>query len=92
MKQILRNLLFCCCIASPLAIADGFQAGLAALERGHYATAMRAWLKLGRAGVAEAQNNIGHLYEEGYGVSQNYAEAMAWYRQAADQGLAIASA
>ena len=90
MKQVLRNLLFCCCIASPLAIADGFQAGLAALERGHYATAMRAWLKLGRDGVAEAQNNIGHLYEEGYGVSQNYAEAMAWYRQAADQGLAEA--
>ena len=90
MKQILRNLLLCCCVASPIVVADAFQAGLAALERGHYSTAMRAWLKLARAGAAEAQNNVGHLYEEGYGVSQSYAEAMNWYRQSADQGLAEA--
>ena len=90
MKQILRNLLLCCCVASPIVVADAFQAGLAALERGHYSTAMRAWLKLARAGAAEAQNNVGHLYEEGYGVSQSYAEAMVWYRQAADQELAEA--
>ena len=27
------------------------------------------------------------MYEEGYGVSQSYARAMAWYKQAAEQGL-----
>ena len=90
MKLLLRAVLFCCCIIPPFAVADAFQAGLSAMERGHYSTAMRAWLKLGKAGAAEAQNNVGHLYEEGYGVSQNYAEAMVWYRQAADQGLAEA--
>jgi TPR repeat protein len=51
---------------------------------------MRAWLKLANEGAAEAQNNVGHLYEQGFGVSQNYTEAMNWYRQAADQGLAEA--
>ena len=40
--------------------------------------------------LPEAQNNVGHLYEQGYGVSQNYTEAMTWYQQAADQGLAEA--
>jgi TonB family protein len=41
-------------------------------------------------GNAQAQNNIGWLYESGLGVNQDYAEAMAWYYRAADQGLAQA--
>ena len=70
---------------------DGsFDAGLAALQRGHYATAMRAWIRMANEGIPEAQNNVGHLYEEGFGVAQDYPKAMSWYRQAADQGLAEA--
>ena len=67
-----------------------FAAGLAAKDRGHYATAMRAWLPLANSGVFEAQNNMGHMYEEGLGVAQNYTTAMQWYRKAADGGLAEA--
>jgi TPR repeat protein len=67
-----------------------FDAGLAALKRGHYATAMRAWIKMADEGVAEAQNNVGHLYEEGFGVAQDYPKAMSWYKKAAEQGLAEA--
>ena len=69
---------------------NSFDAGLAALKRGHYATAMRAWIKMANEGVAEAQNNVGHLYEEGFGVAQDYPKAMSWYKQAAEQGLAEA--
>ena len=87
MKYFLRIIIVCNCMASPLALGEAFQAGLNALERGHYSTAMRAWLKLARDDAAEAQNNVGHMYEEGYGVSQSYARAMAWYKQAAEQGL-----
>ena len=39
---------------------------------------------------ADAQNNLGVMYENGHGVSQDYAQAMAWYRKAADQGYAEA--
>ena len=60
------------------------------MERGHYATAMRAWLPLANAGIAQAQNNMGHTYEEGLGVAQNYTTALDWYRKAADSGLAEA--
>ena len=38
-------------------------------------------------GHANAQNNLlGVMYEEGIGVAQDYAEAVKWYRKAADQG------
>jgi len=75
------------------ALAQGelsFDAGLAAKDRGHFATAIRSWLPLAEAGSAEAQNNIGHMFEEGLGVSQNYQTAMSWYRKAAEQDLAQA--
>jgi TPR repeat protein len=80
--------LFCC---MPLAAQQAaFDAGLAAKDRGHFATAIRAWLPLAEAGSAEAANNIGHMYEEGLGVAQNYSIAMDWYRKAALQELAQA--
>ncbi|KAG0042124.1 hypothetical protein BGZ89_007048, partial [Linnemannia elongata] len=41
--------------------------------------------------IATAQNNIGILYQEGLGVSQDYAEAMTWFQKAAaEQGYAAA--
>lgn len=69
---------------------DRFESGLAAKDRGHYATALRAWLPLAESGNAQAQNNVGYMYEEGLGVPQNYLLAMNWYRQAADNELAQA--
>ncbi len=45
---------------------------------------------MAESGNAEAQNNVGYMYEEGLGVPQNYLLAMNWYRQAADNELAQA--
>ena len=73
-----------------LAQQDRFESGLASKDRGHYATALRAWLPMAESGNAEAQNNVGYMYEEGLGVPQNYLLAMNWYRQAADAGLSEA--
>jgi TPR repeat protein len=41
-------------------------------------------------GDATAQINLGLYYYNGNGVSQDYQEALKWYRKAADQGFAIA--
>jgi TPR repeat protein len=41
-------------------------------------------------GDAEAQFNLGVMYDNGDGVAQNYAEAVRWYRLAAKQGYAVA--
>jgi TPR repeat protein len=67
-----------------------FNAGLAALQRGHYATAYRSWIDIAQAGNLRAKSNIGYLYEHGLGVSQNYTKAMDWYLEAAEAGLAEA--
>jgi Sel1 repeat len=39
-----------------------------------------------RAGDAEAQYNLGRIYQQGIGVKQNNTEAADWYRRAAEQG------
>jgi TPR repeat protein len=46
--------------------------------------------KKAEAGDATAQNNLGLMYDNGNGVPKDYAEAVKWYRLAADQGLAAA--
>ena len=42
------------------------------------------------AGDADAQFTLGYAYANGEGVSQDYAQAVAWYRKAAEQGDAMA--
>jgi len=65
---------------------DRLNAGLAALKRGHYATALRSWLPLAESGDPEAQANVGYMYEEGLGVSQQFDVAVGWYEKAAASG------
>jgi TPR repeat protein len=36
-------------------------------------------------GYARAQNCLGSCYYRGYGVEQDYGEAVMWYRKAAEQ-------
>ncbi|MGH6953553.1 MAG: tetratricopeptide repeat protein, partial [Alphaproteobacteria bacterium] len=55
-----------------------------------YAEAMKWYRKAADQGDAPAQNNLGFMYDSGWGVPQDYAEAAKWYRKAADQGIAIA--
>ena len=46
--------------------------------------------QVAKQGNADAQFNLGVMYENGEGVRQDDAEAVRWYRQAAEQGLAQA--
>jgi TPR repeat protein len=48
--------------------------------------------KAAEQGDAFAQNNLGYMYQYGYGVTKDYAEAVKWYRKAAEQGDADAKA
>ena len=52
------------------------------------ATAFRLMRPLVEQGDAEAQYNLGFMYEHGQGVPQDYAAARRWYRKAAGQGYA----
>ena len=66
--------------------AGPYEVALAAAEQGDYVTALRLWRSLAEQGDADAQYNLGVMYNNGDGVPRDYAEAMKWHRKAADQG------
>ena len=48
------------------------------------------WYRLSaEQGYAEAQFNLGFMYDNGEGVPQDYKEAVKWYRLSAEQGNAL---
>ena len=63
------------------------KAGIEAMDRGHYATALRAFRNLAKTGDSQAENNIGYLYERGLGVPQDYGMALKWYKLSASKNL-----
>ena len=86
-RVLLAAALICGAIAP--AWADYWD-GKAAYKAGDYTTALKEWRPLAEQGDAGAQYNLGFMYDRGYGVPENDAEAEKWYRLAAEQGLAIA--
>ncbi len=76
----------------PLETADQAEDDSAydAYQRGDYATAYREWFPLAEAGDAEAQFNLGIMYDLGQGVAQSKVRAATWYRRSAEQGFAAA--
>jgi len=77
--------------ASPAAKAD-FVQGVRAYETGDYKAAYDAWLPLANRGDVAAMRNIGHLYRWGQGVEKDIAQAIHWYRMAAEKGFSRAQA
>ena len=67
-----------------------FGKGMTAYDRGDFATAFSQWMPLAEQGDADAQYNLGVMYDNGEGVTQDDAEAVKWYRRAAEQGNAFA--
>ena len=61
----------------------------AALKREHYATAPFL-LPLAKRAI-QAQANVGYMYEEGLGVTQQFDVALQWYEKAAVSGSMQAS-
>jgi hypothetical protein len=74
------------------AVSADFEAGLRAYEAKDYRKAFKVWQEAARAGSAKAQLRLGHLYEAGQGVPQNFVEAHRWYNLAAAEGEASAAA
>lgn len=64
-------------------LGGGYQSYL----KGHYQDAYDEWLPLAELGDAEAQYNLGVLFDQGAGRPRNLATAADWYRKAAGQGF-----
>ena len=75
-----------CLLAQPM-IAGQFEDATAAHNRGDYATALHLIRPLADQGNAEAQNNLGFMYDIGQGVPQDYVQAHKWYNLSAANNL-----
>lgn len=76
--------------AAQAAYNEKYLQGWAAYETGNFTQAMQAWLPLAHQGDASAQLNLGALYDNGQGVSEDAKQAWYWYHEAAKQGKAKA--
>ena len=72
------------------AAAPTFDEALAAYHRGDYAAALKGFRVHAEQGIANAQFNLGVMYQKGQGVTRDDAEAVRWFRLAAEQGHANA--
>ena len=70
--------------------AELYEKGKAYYDNKQYKEAYDFLKKAAEQGNADAQNNLGVMYQYGEGVSQDKAEAVRWYRKAAEQGYAAA--
>jgi TPR repeat protein len=87
MKKILLLLILLFCTQP--AFAD-FAKGLDAAQKGDFATALKEWQPLAEQGHDYAQLNLGWMYSNGQGVTQDYKTAVKFYTLAAEQGIAMA--
>ena len=55
-------------------------------EKNDYKSAAKWYKKAAKAGISQAQVNLGVMYSLGRGVSQNYKLAAYWYKKSAKQG------
>jgi Sel1 repeat len=57
----------------------------------NYPAAMKAFRIAADQGNARAMANLGWIYENGFGIDRDYAQAMIWYLKAVDHGDVIAN-
>ncbi len=67
-----------------------FNIGLEYHNQKEYEKAVKYYELAAKQGHEEAQNNLGHCYYYGNGVSQDYKQAVYWYELSAKQGYARA--
>jgi hypothetical protein len=74
-------------VAAPAA-AGPWEDAVVAYNRGDYATALRLWRPLAEQGNVKAQYKLGTMYGAGQGVLRDDAEAVKWFRRAAERAEA----
>ena len=67
------------------------QKGWDAFKNKDYATALLEWKPLAEQGDADAQNNLGVIYNNGWGVLLGFVRAHMWFNIVASSGNTNAS-
>lgn len=68
-------------------LAQDFDDGVKAVQKGDFATAVKIWTPLAEKGSRAAQFNLAVIYDDGMGIPEDNAEAAKWYRKAAENGF-----
>jgi len=89
--RLLAALLILFSLTAPAAAGE-LEDALDAYFSGDYETAFRLWKPLAEGGDVDAQAELGSMYYWGAApaVPQDYAEALKWFRMAAEQGRGLA--
>ena len=66
--------------------AAEYNKGVCLLEKKEYGEAYDVFVFAAEKGLAEAQCELGYMYAEGLGVTQDLEKSEHWYRMAANQG------
>lgn len=90
MRRYVRFPLLAVLVFATAAWGADLDKGLAAFDRGDYATAMAECLPLAENGNAEAMFCVGRMYANGFGVDLDDAKALHWLGLAAGNGHAEA--
>ena len=72
-------------LQAAIVFAEPFDDALSAYNRGDYTTALQIWRSLADQGHADAQFNLGVMYDDGQGVAQDYVQAHMWFSLAASR-------
>ena len=78
-------LLIVICLLAPMSSAEDLPTAIDAFERGEYVTALELYETLAGQGNAEAQFQLGLMYEQGLGTDVDRQTAQRYYQQAAEQ-------
>lgn len=73
-------------LAFALPAAADFADGQNAFKRGAYTEAANLWRPMAEEGDVWSQHSLAYLYEKGWGVEKDTAQARDWYRAAAERG------
>ena len=92
MRAALSALLLCLCLALPGAARaqDAYALGVEASRRGDHETAARHYMRAATEGDVRAFVSLGFLFDNGWGVIRNGAQAQEFYILAAGQGSVMA--
>jgi predicted aspartyl protease len=88
--RLLTSLLLVLLMGAQVGVASPLDDAQAAYQQGQFVRAYQMFQPLADLGIAEAQYSLGVMSENGWGVPQDYAEALRWFRKAADQGNTLA--
>ena len=86
MKKLLTLLIVLFALASNAVWSADYYKGQKAYFDGDDVTALRELKPLAEQGHDDAQFFLGRMYDQGYGVIQDYKTAVKWYRLSAEQG------